>query len=131
DQPLRDHAMEGTIQLPRNPLSEPDLNTGERHEIVLGGGMMMGGDMTGGGMMGGTMNGDMMGGGMMGADSDHIWTINGMSATEHTHEPMLFLKRGRSYVFALQNNTAFHHPIHLHGHAFRVMSRNGASTGWP
>ncbi|MCI0429311.1 MAG: multicopper oxidase domain-containing protein, partial [Rhodospirillales bacterium] len=28
----------------------------------------------------------------------------------------------------LQNNTAFHHPIHLHGHSFRVMSRNGVPT---
>jgi FtsP/CotA-like multicopper oxidase with cupredoxin domain len=130
DQPLRDHAIEATIKLPRNPLSEPDLKAADRHEIVLGGGMMMGGDMMGGGgMMDGMMNGGMMGGGdMMGANSDHIWTINGVSATEHTHEPLLPLKRGRSYVFALQNNTAFHHPIHLHGHAFRVMSRNGVPT---
>ena len=131
DQPLRDHSMEATIQLPRNPLSEPDLKTAERHEILLGGGMMMGGDMMGGGgTMDGMMNGGMMGGGDMMGNSDHIWTINGVSATEHTHAPLLFLKRGRSYVFALQNNTAFHHPIHLHGHAFRVMSRNGVPTGW-
>ena len=148
DEPLRGHAIEASIALPRNPLAEPDLAAAERHEIVLGGGMMMGGDMMGGGgMMDGMMGGGMMGGGgmtdgmmgggmmgggdmmsggdMMGANSDHIWTINGVSATEHTHEPLLFLKRGRSYVFALQNNTAFHHPIHLHGHSFRVMSRNG------
>src|SRR5262249_19078907 len=104
DQPLRDRSIEATIELPRNPLSEPDLNAAERHEIVLGGGMMD--RMMGGGMMGN----EMMGGGMMGADSDHIWTINGISATEHTHEPLIFLKRGRSYVLAIQNNTAFHHP---------------------
>jgi FtsP/CotA-like multicopper oxidase with cupredoxin domain len=129
DRPLRDHPIEATIQLPRNPLSEPDLKTAERHEIVLGGGMMMGGMMSGGGMTGGMMSGGMMGGGdMMGANSDHIWTINGVSATEHTHAPLLVLKRGRSYLFALQNDTAFHHPIHLHGHAFRVMSRNGVPT---
>jgi len=113
--PLRDHAIEASIKLPPNSLSEPDLTAAERHEIVLGGGMMMGG-------------GGMMGGDMMGSDSDHIWTINGVSATEHTHEPLLFVKRGRSYVFVLQNNTAFHHPIHLHGHSFRVMSRNGVPT---
>jgi FtsP/CotA-like multicopper oxidase with cupredoxin domain len=126
DAPLRDRALDADIRLPRNPLAEPDLAAAERHEIVLSGGMMMGGGMTmGGGMM---MGGDMMGGGMMGSDSDHIWTINGISSTEHTHEPLLFLKRGRSYVFALQNNTAFHHPIHLHGHSFRVMSRNVVPT---
>jgi FtsP/CotA-like multicopper oxidase with cupredoxin domain len=114
DAPLRDRALDADIRLPRNPLAEPDLAAAERHEIVLSGGM--------------TMGGDMMGGGMMGSDSDHIWTINGISSTEHTHEPLLFLKRGRSYVFALQNNTAFHHPIHLHGHSFRVMSRNVVPT---
>jgi len=141
DEPLRDHALDSAIELPPNPLSEPDLTAAERHEIILGGGMMMGGDMAdgdmaggdmmGGGMMGGgdMMGGGMMGGGdMMGASSDHIWTINGVSATEHTHEPLLFLKRGRSYVLAIQNNTGFHHPIHLHGHSFRVISRNGQPT---
>jgi len=34
------------------------------------------------------------------------------------------LSRNRSYVFALQNDTAWHHPMHLHGHVFRVLSRN-------
>jgi FtsP/CotA-like multicopper oxidase with cupredoxin domain len=26
------------------------------------------------------------------------------------------------------NETAWHHPMHLHGHAFRVLSRNGQPT---
>src|SRR5262249_29764921 len=81
DQPLRDSTIEAAIELQRNPLSEPDLKAAERHEIVLGGGMMggimMGGDMMSGGMMDGMMGGGgMMGdGGMMG-NGDHIWTIN-------------------------------------------------------
>src|SRR5262249_4701625 len=54
-EPLRNHAIEASIELPPNPLSEPDLSAAERHEIVLGGGMMMGG--------GGMMDGGMMGGG--------------------------------------------------------------------
>jgi FtsP/CotA-like multicopper oxidase with cupredoxin domain len=136
DAPLREHAIEASIKLPPNPLLEPDLLAAERHEIVLGGGMMsmMGGMMSGGDMMGGMMSGGgmmggmMSGGHMMGASSDRIWTINGVSENEHTHKPLLFLKHGRSYVFALQNNTAFHHPIHLHGHSFRVISRNGVPT---
>jgi FtsP/CotA-like multicopper oxidase with cupredoxin domain len=71
--------------------------------------------MGGGGMMQGMMGGAM-------------WTINGVAATEHVHEPLLFLKRGRSYLFAIRNETEFHHPIHLHGHAFRVVSRNRQPT---
>jgi FtsP/CotA-like multicopper oxidase with cupredoxin domain len=33
----------------------------------------------------------------------------------------------------MENDTAWHHPIHLHGHAFQVMARNGAKgarTEW-
>src|SRR3546814_9347434 len=43
-------------------------------------------------------------------------------------EPMLTLSRGRPYLLALHNDTAWHHPIHLHGHSFRVLSRNGTAT---
>src|SRR5262249_16130154 len=64
DEPLRDRPLEAAIELPRNPLSEPDLKAAEHHEIVLGGGMM-GGMMMSGGMMDGMMNGGMMGGGDM------------------------------------------------------------------
>ena len=38
---------------------------------------------------------------------------------------MLTLARGKSYVIELVNETSWHHPIHLHGHVFRVRSQNG------
>ena len=41
---------------------------------------------------------------------------------------MLTLRRGRSCVIAMTNATAWHHPMHLHGHAFRILSRNGRPT---
>jgi FtsP/CotA-like multicopper oxidase with cupredoxin domain len=31
-------------------------------------------------------------------------------------------------VLALENRTAWWHPIHLHGHNFRVLARDGAPT---
>ena len=43
-------------------------------------------------------------------------------------DPMLTLQRGRSHVRSMTNATAWHHPIHLHGHSFRVISRNGTPT---
>jgi FtsP/CotA-like multicopper oxidase with cupredoxin domain len=46
----------------------------------------------------------------------------------HTMEPMLTLPRGRTAVIAMSNETTWWHPMHLHGHAFRVISRNGAPT---
>lgn len=143
DKPLRGRPPDTPIQLPDNPLAEPDLPAAERHEIAFGGGMMSG--MMGSGMRGGMMDrgqsdggmGGMMdrmmegmrGGGMMqGMRHDGIWTINGVSATGHVRDPLLTLARGRSYVLALHNDTAWHHPIHLHGHSFRVLSRNGTAT---
>lgn len=120
DRPLREHALDAPIQLPANPLPEPDLKTAERHEVAFGGGMM-------GGMMGAMMGGrrvdmrEMMQHGV-------AWAINGVAATDHRAEPLITLRRGRSYVLALHNDTAWHHPIHLHGHAFRVISRSGKPT---
>jgi len=31
-------------------------------------------------------------------------------------------------VLAIRNDTMFPHPIHLHGHSFRVIARDGAPT---
>ena len=134
NKPFRDHPIDAPIDLAANTMPEPDLAVAERHEVAFGGGMMSGmmSGMMGGGMMGGGMSG-MMGGEMMGRmmpgmRHDGVWTINGISATGHVMEPMLTLTRGRSYVLALHNNTAWHHPIHLHGHSFRVLSRDGRAT---
>jgi FtsP/CotA-like multicopper oxidase with cupredoxin domain len=46
----------------------------------------------------------------------------------HVHAPFLTLKRGGRYVLAMRNDTAWPHPIHLHGHVFRVIAVNGAPT---
>jgi FtsP/CotA-like multicopper oxidase with cupredoxin domain len=118
--PLRNRLLDAPLALAANTMPEPDLRTAERHEVTFGGGMM-----------GGMMGGGMMGGGMMdprGMMHNGIWTINGVSATGHVHDPFLNLKLGGSYVLAMHNNTAWHHPIHLHGHSFRVIGRDGKPT---
>src|SRR5690606_10014780 len=56
------------------------------------------------------------------------WAINGVVAEGHDMAPFLTLTRGASCVLAMNNDTAWHHTIHLHGHAFRVLARNGAPT---
>ena len=112
--PLRAHALDAPLALPRNPVPEPDLSTAEHHLLKLQGGMMG--------------EGAMMGmGGMMGMSEGADWAINGMSMTgdgEPGLQPLLKLQLGRSYVLTLQNDTAWWHPMHLHGHSFRVLSRN-------
>ena len=99
--------------LPPNPVPQPQVDRAERHQVRFEGGMMgRMPTMQGAGAM---MNGmPMMRSGLGGM----AWTVNGESVAEHTHhhEPMLTLVRGRSYVLDLINDTAWHHPIHLHGH---------------
>jgi FtsP/CotA-like multicopper oxidase with cupredoxin domain len=136
--PLREHPLDWPIGLAANTLPEPDVAAAERHEIMFDGGMMSG--MMGGGVMGGMMRGGMMegkrggmmegmmGGMMRGAQRSGIWTINGVSMTDHAMEPFLTVPRGNSCVLAMHNHTAWHHPMHLHGHAFRVIARDGRPT---
>ncbi len=96
-------------KLAPNPVAEPDLSRAERHTIELGGGMMGNAPMMG--MMRGM-----------------AWTVNGRQIGEHDHEPILTLGLGRPYVFELVNDTQWHHPMHLHGHVFRVVTRDGRPT---
>jgi FtsP/CotA-like multicopper oxidase with cupredoxin domain len=117
--PLREHPLDAPLRLPPNPLPQPDLASAERHELVLQGGMMGGGV----GMMGGM---GMLG--MRGA----AWAINGLAMTGDGHAgmpPLLTLARGRTCVLSLRNETAWWHPMHLHGHSFRVLGRAAASPG--
>jgi FtsP/CotA-like multicopper oxidase with cupredoxin domain len=95
-------------------MPELDLRAAERYEVTFGGGMM-GRMMDSGGMM-------------RGRQHSGIWSINGVAATGHVMEPFLTLQRGRSYMLAMHNNTAWHHPMDLHGHAFRVIARDDQPT---
>jgi FtsP/CotA-like multicopper oxidase with cupredoxin domain len=130
--PLRASSRDAPIVLARNPVPEPDLAAAERHDLVLQGGMMGGGALAGmGGMM--AAMGGMMGsrkgmGGMMGMGGGAVWAINGVSMTGDGSagmKPALRFERGRSVVLTLRNQTAWHHPMHFHGHSFRVLTRNG------
>ncbi|HEV2896303.1 MAG TPA: multicopper oxidase family protein [Pseudaminobacter sp.] len=134
DASLRERAPDWPMALPANPLPEPDLENASRNEVLFNGGMMgemiaaeMGAKM-GPGAAGGRMGGmhsmmEMM-------NSSSAWFINGVAADETSHvmKPMLTLARVRSHVIAMTNATAWHHPMHLHGHSFRVISRNGQPT---
>jgi FtsP/CotA-like multicopper oxidase with cupredoxin domain len=141
---LRTQGSDAQIVLPRNPLTEPDLAAAERHELVLQGGMMGGGAMAGlGGMdgmmggMGGMMGSDKGTGGMMGmgrmvgVGGGAVWAVNGASMIgdgSADMKPALTFQRGRSVVLTLRNQTAWWHPMHFHGHSFRVLTRNGAAV---
>jgi FtsP/CotA-like multicopper oxidase with cupredoxin domain len=113
--PLRPHPSDAPMRLLPNSVPNPDLTSVLVHEVRLQGGMM-------GGM-------GMMGSGMMGMGSDAAWAINGQSMTGDGSAgmpPLFQIARGRSCILNLRNETAWWHPMHLHGHSFRVLDRDGA-----
>ena len=102
--PLRS-AFPPAPRLAPNPVAQPDMKDAQRHRMVFGGGAM----------------------GSIPKEARHkgmFWTVNGKPVAEHAHQhpPILTLRRGQSYVLELVNETAWHHPIHLHGHTFRFSS---------
>ncbi len=118
--PLRDHPLDAPLALAPNTMPEPDLKTAGRHDIVLEGGMMSR-------LRGALMDGERVGVRDM-MRLGKAWSVNGVAATGHAMTPILTLERGRSYVLTLHNHTPWQHPMHLHGHSFRVISRNGRPT---
>lgn len=119
--PLRESPPETSIKLAPNPLTEPDLKSATRHGIEFAGGMM-------GGMAEVTYGGNRMSAMQLMMRHRMAWAVNGVVAQGHVHEPMITLDRGKSYVLDMVNDTAWHHPIHLHGHSFRVIARDGKAT---
>lgn len=55
-----------------------------------------------------------------------LWSINKRAVQEDASlEPPLFtLQAGRSYIAEFVNRTPHTHPIHLHGHTFRILDSN-------
>jgi FtsP/CotA-like multicopper oxidase with cupredoxin domain len=97
--PLRQHPSDAPLRLPPNPLPRPDLANAVVQEVRMQGGMM-------GGM------------GMMGMGADAAWAINGQSMTgdgDAGMPPLFGVEHGRSCVLDLKNETAWWHPMHLHG----------------
>ena len=93
--------------LAANPLPEPVLEGAQVEEIRIAGGAMGNARVAGG-----------------------VWSLNGvaMPAEHHDHPPLFAVERGRTVIVDFRNETPWPHPMHLHGHAFRVLSRNGVEN---
>lgn len=119
--PVRAAPPDASIALPANPLPEPDVGKAERHEIVFEGGAM-------GGLREAVFEGERLPLAQLAREHHVAWTVNGVAVKGHAHAPLLTLTRGGHYVLAMRNDTAWHHPIHLHGHVFRVIAVDGEPT---
>lgn len=52
----------------------------------------------------------------------YVWSLNGKTLSE---VDKIKISRGEVIRVVLNNNTMMHHPMHLHGHFFRVINKNG------
>jgi FtsP/CotA-like multicopper oxidase with cupredoxin domain len=127
DKPLRSKRQPEPIMLEPNPVAAPDLANAESHDMVFQGGAM-------GGLGEALFKGRTLGLREL-AGLGLIWAVNGevIPPMEEGNlgKPMLDLKLGRSYRLRWRNDTAFDHPIHLHGHSFHVLAENGEKLDRP
>lgn len=54
---------------------------------------------------------------------DFVWSFNQKTLSE---ADSIKIKKGEKVRFILTNKTMMHHPLHLHGHFFRVLNGQGA-----
>lgn len=52
----------------------------------------------------------------------YVWSINGMTLNENDK---ILIRKGENVTFVMNNKTMMHHPMHLHGHFFRVLNDQG------
>lgn len=76
----------------------------------------------------GAMAGAMMGGQRMEmremVAAGKVWAFNGMADMADT--PLIEANRGETVRIAMTNDTRWQHGMHLHGHHFRQIGRDGA-----
>ena len=127
ESPLRTEDLGPPEALAANPVAAPDLANAQRHQMVFQGGAM-------GGLRQAEFRGRTLGLREL-AGMGLIWAVDGRMIPPMKPgapgEPMLDLKKGRSYIVNWRNDTAFDHPIHLHGHSFTLIARGGMSLAEP
>ena len=62
---------------------------------------------------------------LTGSMERYVWTIND---TPMYAADKFFIKKGENVRMTLVNKTMMHHPIHLHGHFFRVLNGQGKES---
>ena len=120
---VRDKASGAPIRLAPNQIAEPDSSKAEDHYLVFQGGMR-------GAPTIGQIDGKPAKTSEMMEKYGLAWTMNYTAQHEHAlmHEPLFNFKQGQHITLHMINETDFWHPMHLHGHFFRVIAVNGKKT---
>jgi FtsP/CotA-like multicopper oxidase with cupredoxin domain len=111
---LRDEPLDADIALPAATIPAPDLSNAAHTEVVIGGGAM-------GGLRRAMMDDKWMDLREI-ARQGYVWAINDVVGNKLDMAPLMDLKKGSSVRLTLRNETAFPHPMHLHGHHMQLLS---------
>ena len=103
------------ITLPRNQLPEPDVERAQKFRLHMAGGAM--GNIDNITYQGKKLEGDDF------RNTRQVWSFNGVANLPK--EPFFSIARGQTVTIETFNDTAFVHAMHVHGHHFRVINRDG------
>ncbi len=121
--PVRSKRLGRPAAIAPNRQAEPNLAKATDHYLVFEGGI--GGEPAIGRVDGQALKvDDIM------KKHGLAWTMNYTAQQEHAmmHEPLFRLRRGEHVTLKMMNNTDYEHPMHLHGHFFRVLRLNDVNT---
>jgi FtsP/CotA-like multicopper oxidase with cupredoxin domain len=117
--PVRARPLPAPAALEANRHTEPKLEGATQHFLLFQGG-------EGGSPAIAAVDGKPMKVEDIRKEHGLTWTMNYSAQHEHAmmHEPLFYMRKGEHVVLKMINNTLFEHPMHLHGHFFRVLANN-------
>lgn len=117
EHPVRAEPLPMPEPMDGNDLPVPVLSDAEHIDIAFGGGVH--GQLEGASYRGQWLDLRSL------FKQGKMWAINGIVGGAHTSVPLFQLSLGRTYMFHMVNQSVWPHPIHLHGHHFQILRRNG------
>lgn len=116
DKPLRRTALDSPVELPRPSIPDPDPSVTDALLITIAGGAM-------GGLQRAKLDGQWMSLREV-ARQGYVWAMNDVVGNRLDMPPLIETSAGKTLRFKLVNDTAFPHPMHLHGHHMKLLSIN-------
>lgn len=116
--PLRAAAPAEMVRLPANPLSAQSLDLDGALNVDL---VMQGGAM--GQLTEATYQGQLFDMRTLVQQKGQVWAFNGEAGAPSV--PLLHAALGRTVTINMINDTRWSHAMHLHGHHFQVIERDG------
>jgi FtsP/CotA-like multicopper oxidase with cupredoxin domain len=118
--PVREKALGRPAAIAPNRLVEPDLAKATPHFLVFEGGVL-------GAPAIASVDGKALDVKAIMERHGLTWTMNYTAQHEHAHmhEPLFRFRKGEHATLRMINNTEFEHPMHMHGHFFKVLAMDG------